>query len=106
MCSQYRRAPRTFRVAHAVEISDDDLPLTKRPPNPELQRVEFASRVIRYLVDPHVRIAVLDEHGRPALVKCTDGLYEVLAKDHPIVGIYAQGALIPDVIDDLKAAGL
>jgi hypothetical protein len=106
MCSQYRRAPRTFRVVADAEIRDEDLPLSKRPPNPELQRIEFASLVIRKLVDPEARVAVLDEHGRPALVSCKERLYELLASDHPIVGIYAQGASIPDVIDDLKAAGL
>lgn len=106
MCSQFRRSPRTFRVGDAPDVRDEDLPLAKRKPEPELQRIEFASLVVRKLIDPAVRVAVINEHGRAALVNCREGLYETLARDHPIVGIYAQGAVIPDVIDDLKAAGL
>jgi hypothetical protein len=51
-------------------------------------------------------VAVIDEHGKPAMVKCSEALFGVLSKDHPIVGVYKPGASVRDVIDDLKAAGL
>lgn len=101
----YRKSPRLYRVGTAAAFGEA-LPPIRQASNPHAARQDFAAKVVRRLIDPGVRVAVLDEHGRPALVNCSDRLYEVLAKDHPIVGIYAQGALIPDVIDDLKAAGL
>lgn len=86
--------------------ADAALPLWKRPPSVDAQRNEFAHRVVRRLTDNGARIAVIEEHGRPALVDCRERLYELLQKDHAIVGVYAAGARVPDIIDDLKAAGL
>jgi hypothetical protein len=61
---------------------------------------------VRWLADPGAQVAVISEHGRPAMVSVREPLYELLSKDHPIVGVYKTGARVRDVIDDLKAAGL
>jgi hypothetical protein len=70
------------------------------------RRHDFANKVIRRLVDSQARVAVINDRGNPALVNCAERLYDVLAKDHPIVGVYKSGARVRDVVDDLKAAGL
>lgn len=90
----------------AMSSAERSLPLLQRPVSAESLRHDFASRVIRHLVAPGARGAVIDEHGRPALVSCSEPLYELYAQDHPIVGVYTAGARVRDVIDDLKAAGL
>lgn len=81
-------------------------PLWNRPPSPDAKRQDFANRVVRRLIDSSARIAVISEHGRPALVDCRERLYETLSKDHPIIGVYRAGARVTDIIEDLKAAGL
>jgi SRSO17 transposase len=85
---------------------EPNLSLYKRPPSMEALRHDFANLVVRQLVSPATRVAVIDEHGKPAMVKCSEALFGVLSKDHPIVGVYKPGASVRDVIDDLKAAGL
>jgi hypothetical protein len=81
-------------------------PLWKQPPSPDAARHDFAHQVVRRLVDSTARVAVIAEHGRPAMVDCRERLFGVLSLDHPIVGVYAEGARVPDIIEDLKAAGL
>jgi hypothetical protein len=70
------------------------------------RRHDFATLVVRRLVDSAARVAVINDRGRPALVNCKERLYELLAKDHPLVGIYQSGARVRDIVDDLKASGL
>jgi hypothetical protein len=79
--------------------------LRRQPADPSALRQDFASRVVRRLAGA-ARIAVIADRGRPAMVNCTDGLYELLAKDHPIVGVYTADARIKHIIEDLEAAGL
>lgn len=105
MTPSFRKAPRTLRKPD-WEAAARELPRMMATPSPDLARHEFASRVIRHLVEPGTRVAVISEHGRPALVKCCEALFDVLSKDHPIVGVYTDGAVVTDVIEDLKAAGL
>jgi hypothetical protein len=103
MTARWQRIP-DFKT---VQWRDDPaMPLAKQPPSVSSLRHEFANLVIRRLVDSSVRVAVIDDRGRPALVNCGERLYELLSKDHPVVGVYASGARVRDVIDDLKAAGL
>lgn len=75
-------------------------------PTVDQSRLEFANLVVRRLAQPGARIAVIDERGKPALVNCREALFDTLARDHAIVGVYAEGARVKDVVDDLKAAGL
>jgi hypothetical protein len=82
------------------------LPDMHAPPSVDVMRQDFAARVVRRLTEPDARVAVIDDAGRPAMVARHERLFDVLAKDHPIVGVYAPGARVRDVIDDLKAAGL
>lgn len=89
-----------------TELDPPSLSLRERPASSEALRHDFANRVVRWLAEPGTRVAVIDEHGRPAVVNVREPLYELLAQDHPIVGIYQAGARIKDVIEDLKAAGL
>lgn len=116
---RYGRAPRTFRVSHLRaedrpgpqwrgpdEPAPERNPLLLRPASPDAARHDFANLVVRMLVDAGVEVAVIAEHGRPAVVRTSDHLYSVLAKDHDIVGVYKAGARVRDVIEDLKAAGL
>lgn len=102
--------PKRMRVAEFRRLSEPAPAPPPRQPLPvgsaEVARHEFATRVVRRLVDSQARIAVINDRGSPALVDCAERLYDVLSKDHPIVGVYAEGARVPDVIDDLKAAGL
>lgn len=69
-------------------------------------RQAFAVLVIRQLVDPHVRVAVVDCDGRAGYVRCSERLFSIWQRDHDLVGVYAQGASVRDVIEDLLAAGL
>ena len=85
---------------------DPALPLHRQPPTIGSLRHDFANLVIRQLTAPGARVAVIDDNGKPAVVRCNELLYDLLSKDHPIVGIYTPGARVRDVIDDLKAAGL
>ena len=102
--------PKRMRVPEFRRLSEPAPAPPPRQPLPissaEVARHEFATRVVRRLVDSQARIAVIDDRGSPALVDCAERLFDVLSKDHPIVGVYAEGARVPDVIDDLKAAGL
>jgi hypothetical protein len=102
--------PKRMRVPEFRRLSEPAPASPPRQPLPissaEVARHEFATRVVRRLVDSQARIAVIDDRGSPALVDCAERLFDVLSKDHPIVGVYAEGARVPDVIDDLKAAGL
>jgi hypothetical protein len=75
-------------------------------PPVEAARLEFAYLVVRRLLDSSVRMAVINEHGRPAMVNCRERLYETLSRDCPIIGVYCEGARARDIVDDLKAAGL
>lgn len=102
MSSPFRRAPRF------LHLCPDDLPANPPPlpASPEADRLRLAARVVAQLAEPGARVAVIDDRGRAALVNCRERLYDVLAKDHAIVGVYAPGARMNDVIDDLKAAGL
>lgn len=103
MTARWQRIP-DFK---AVQWRDDPaITLGKQPPSISSLRHDFANMVIRRLVDPSVRIAVISDRGRPALVDCRERLYDLLSKDHPIVGVYAAGARVRDVIDDMKATGL
>jgi len=107
MTARWQRIP----AAHADQPGEEcrpvhPVPLRRRPPSPEAMRHDFANLVVRRLITPGARIAVIEEHGRPALVSCAERLYELLSKDHPIVGVYTVGAVVKDVVDDLKAAGL
>ncbi len=86
--------------------NDPALPLWKQPPTADSYRHDFAHRVVRRLADNGARLAVIEDHGRPAMVDCRERLYELLSKDHAIVGVYASGARVKDIMDDLKAAGL
>lgn len=95
--------PRWRRVP--VNTAAPPVDLAHRPPDPHAARQDFAAKVVRRLTDTS-RVAVINEHGRPALVDCCERLYELLAKDHDIVGVYAAGARIKHVIEDLEAAGL
>ena len=77
------------------------------PPDPSLARQDFAARVVRTLVNEgDARIAVIDNDGKAAMVRCSERLFDVLAQDHPIVGVYKFGVRVRDVMEDLKAAGL
>jgi hypothetical protein len=82
------------------------VPLHRQPVSASSARHDFANLVIRQLTAAGARVAVVDDAGKPALVHCNEMLYEVLGRDHPIVGVYTPGASVRDVIDDLKAAGL
>lgn len=114
--SSIDREPRRLRVPRLAEAElnqhgprwkdSPELPLWRQPPSVDALRMEFANRVVRRLVDSSLRMAVISEHGRPAMVDCGELLYELLARDHPIVGVYKAGARAVDVIEDLKAAGL
>lgn len=96
------------RPATGVRVLRDRVALRCEPlpPDPRLQRIEFASLVVRRLMEPGARVAVLVDCGRPALVQCGEWLYERLAPDHELVGVYAPGARVQDVLEDLEAAGL
>jgi hypothetical protein len=85
---------------------DSTVPLHRQPPSPESLRHDFANLVIRRLTAPEARVAVVEEHGRPALLDCRERLFDLYSKDHPLVGVYKPGARVRDVIDDLKAAVL
>jgi hypothetical protein len=101
------RSRKSQPVAYTpAPIDEEHLPLHRRPPSPESLRHDFATRVVRHLTEPGARVAVIDEQGRPAIVSCAEPLYELVSRDHPIVGVYIAGARVRDVIDDLKAAGL
>jgi hypothetical protein len=76
------------------------------PTLPEVLRLRAAFLVVARLATPGRRVALVLDDNRPALVNCNEQLFDVLAKDHPIVGVYTFGATVQDVIDDLKAAGL
>jgi hypothetical protein len=92
----------------AVDAAHDAarIPLHRQPVSPSSLRHDFANLVIRQLTAPSARVAVVNDAGKPALVRCNEMLYEVLGRDHPIVGVYTPGASVRDVIEDLKAAGL
>lgn len=94
--------PRFKRVPNFVKGIEAAL---ARAPDPHARRQDFAARVVRRLATTP-RVAVIDDGGKPALVDCAERLYDLLAKDHPIVGVYAAGARIKHVIEDLEAAGL
>lgn len=79
--------------------------IRSRPVDPHSLRQDFASKVIRRLMTA-AKVAVIEEHGRPALVDCSERLYELLAQDHLIIGVYDARARIKHVIEDLEAAGL
>lgn len=93
------------RVENDAGAVSRPLDLSHRPADAFALRQDFAAKVIRRLINS-IRVAVINEHGRPALVCCNEQLYDLLCKDHPIVGVYAAGARMHEVIDDLKAAGL
>jgi hypothetical protein len=101
MSSPFRRAPR-FDRQNCEPLPEPALP----PSSPQDDRLRLAARVVARLADPGSRVAVINDHGRAALVNCREMLFDVLAKDHAIVGVYAPGAQINDVIEDLQAAGL
>lgn len=72
----------------------------------DAQRYDFAQRVVARLIDSQARVAVINDRGRAALVNCAEQLFDTLARDHEIVGVYREGVRVRDVVDDLKAAGL
>lgn len=98
------RIPKFTRVSVSTATPPIEV-LRQRVADPHSLRQDFASKVIRRLAGAS-RVAVIEEHGRPAMVDCSERLYELLAKDHPIVGVYTPDARIKHVIEDLEAAGL
>lgn len=74
-------------------------------PLPFTEHRRFANLVVERIATVG-RVAVIDAYGRPALVSCRERLFEVLARDHDIVGVYGAGARAADVLEDLQAAGL
>jgi hypothetical protein len=76
------------------------------PTLPETLRLRAAFLVMARVATPGRRVALVLDDNRPALVSCHEQLFDVLAKDHPIVGVYTFGATVQDVMDDLKACGL
>lgn len=69
-------------------------------------RRTFAALVVKRLAFDCARLAVVNEHGRPAIVTRADPFYDLLSQDHPIVGVYTAGIRIPEIVADLEAAGL
>ncbi|HQR22434.1 MAG TPA: hypothetical protein PKV98_16320 [Burkholderiaceae bacterium] len=101
------RARRAADAASGPEWRGDlTVPVFRKLLPEDMLRQDFACRVVRRLIDVEARIAVISDRGRPALVDCREPLYEMLARDHEIVGVYKCGARVPEIIDDLKAAGL
>jgi hypothetical protein len=88
------------------EDENNSAPLSRRPPSVSALRHDFATLVVRRLVDSEARVAVINDRGRAALVDCRERLFDLLAKDHPIIGVYRAGVRVRDVIDDLRAGGL
>lgn len=91
-----------FRLRKVPKLAQ----LAALPPSPEATRMEFACRLVRALVDTNKQIAVIDDAGKAAMVYRHERLFDVLAQDHAIVGVYKFGVRVPEVVDDLKAAGL
>lgn len=102
------RVPQFTQIEHHGPQWRDDaaIPLLKAPSPRNVLRHDFANLVVRKLAVPEARLAVIDEGGKPAVVSCSERLYDLLSKDHPIVGVYTAGARVRDIIEDLKASGL
>ena len=99
-----RRAQKLTRIKAELE------PETQADYRPAVQgfsdQRRFADQVIKRLTSADERIAVVDAYGKPAMVSCRERLFDVLSRDHDIVGVYKAGARAIDVIEDLQAAGL
>lgn len=99
------RAPQGARIPKFVALSmSPAMPAAGDSTRRSL--LEFAALVIRRLATNATRMAVVNESGRPAMVACNERLFDLIAKDHPIVGVYTAQARLRDIYDDLRAAGL